>query len=249
MNNRRTLLLLVFNLIFVSSVIAEPVSFNSGKSRTTLLELFTSEGCSSCPPADRWLSGLKEDPRLWKDIIPVAFHVDYWDYIGWKDTFSKPEYSARQRRYKADGFITSVYTPGFVINGREWRSWFNNRNLNLDTNNDGGELSVTLDNGTITASYTPTREMTKTLLLNIAGLGNGISTKVIAGENKGKNMTHDFIVLTLNSYPGDLSAKGFHWNIATPDTFSGLPEKSALAFWVTQKGDPTPMQATGGWYN
>ena len=94
-----------------------------------LVELFTSEGCSSCPPADAWISQLKESPDLWKKIVPVAFHVDYWNNLGWRDRFAKPEFTARQRRYVAAWGGDSVYTPGFVVNGKEWRDWFGNRVL------------------------------------------------------------------------------------------------------------------------
>jgi hypothetical protein len=83
--------------LFASSGHALDVTFGSGKTRGHLVELFTSEGCSSCPPADRWLSRLKRDSRLWKSVFPVAFHVDYWDYIGWPDRFAVPQYSALQR--------------------------------------------------------------------------------------------------------------------------------------------------------
>ena len=66
---------------------AASLTLSSQEQRTTLIELYTSEGCSSCPPADRWLSRLKDDPRLWKQIVPLAFHVDYWNYLGWRDRF------------------------------------------------------------------------------------------------------------------------------------------------------------------
>lgn len=75
----------LFCLCIFLPIIAEagsPVRFTSPVLRTTLLELYTSEGCSSCPPADRWLSTLKDDPRLWKEVVPIAFHVDYWNYLG-----------------------------------------------------------------------------------------------------------------------------------------------------------------------
>lgn len=85
------------SLILCASQIiyAAKCSAKSGAQTVPLLELYTSEGCSSCPPADKWLSGLKPDP---KKFIPLAFHVDYWNYIGWKDKFSKAEYSDRQRK-------------------------------------------------------------------------------------------------------------------------------------------------------
>ena len=81
--------------LFQNSAIARECSAKSGETTVPLLELYTSEGCSSCPPADKWLSGQKFDSSK---FIPLAFHVDYWDYIGWKDQFSKVQYSDRQRK-------------------------------------------------------------------------------------------------------------------------------------------------------
>jgi hypothetical protein len=80
---------------------AETSTFQSGESATTLIELFTSEGCSSCPPADKWLSKFRSNPDLWSRVVPVAFHVDYWNNLGWMDRFSRPEFTERQRGYGA----------------------------------------------------------------------------------------------------------------------------------------------------
>lgn len=103
--------------------------FSSGEKQTALLELYTSEGCSSCPPADRWLSSLKSKEGLWEEFIPIALHVDYWDYIGWQDRFASKQYSQRQRQYAREQSLKTVYTPGFVYNGKEWRNWFAKRFL------------------------------------------------------------------------------------------------------------------------
>src|ERR1700756_4134568 len=103
---------------------SEPKTFQSGETQTSLIELFTSEGCSSCPPAEKWLSALKTNPELWKKIVPIAFHVNYWDRLGWRDRFSKPEFTERERRYAAVWGGDSVYTPCFALNGHEWRDWF-----------------------------------------------------------------------------------------------------------------------------
>jgi len=85
-------------LVTLTSAHAE-TTFQSGPQRVALLEVYTSEGCSSCPPAESWLSEFKNQARLWKEIVPVAFHVDYWDGLGWKDRFAKEEYTSRQRAY------------------------------------------------------------------------------------------------------------------------------------------------------
>jgi len=87
----------LFTLIFTASIsqytLAETLSFNSGESQNTLIELYTSEGCSSCPPADKFLSDYVKSKDLWTQYIPLAFHVDYWDYLGWKDVFASADFS------------------------------------------------------------------------------------------------------------------------------------------------------------
>ena len=83
-----------------------------------VIELFTSQGCSSCPPADRLLSRLAEEPAYRGKVVPLAFHVDYWNYIGWTDPFSSPRWSERQRDYGRSLGLGTVYTPQLVIDGR-----------------------------------------------------------------------------------------------------------------------------------
>src|SRR5436309_16121405 len=97
-------------------------TFESGPEQVRVLELFTSEGCSSCPPAEAWLSKLKAEPGLWKEFVPLAFHVDYWDRLGWRDPFAAKEWTARQYRYSDRWGGDRVYTPGFVLDGKELRN-------------------------------------------------------------------------------------------------------------------------------
>src|ERR1700730_751970 len=115
----RPIILLVILWVAAKAQATDSV-FESGPERTHLLELFTSEGCSSCPPAEAWMSKLKAEPRLWKDFVPIAFHVDYWDRLGWRDPFASKEWTARQYQYSTTWKSESVYTPGFVLDGREW---------------------------------------------------------------------------------------------------------------------------------
>jgi hypothetical protein len=87
----------------IAPAAGEAMMFTSPTTQVPLIELYTSEGCSSCPPADRWLSALTQDARLWQGMVPVAFHVDYWDDIGWKDRFASPNHGLRQRHYALTG--------------------------------------------------------------------------------------------------------------------------------------------------
>src|SRR4051812_33062365 len=107
--------LFLLPLFITLPINAEPatITFQSGPEQTTLLELYTSEGCSSCPPAEKWLSHLKESPGLWKDFVPVAFHVDYWDRLGWRDLLADRGFSDRQLAYAESWHSENVYTPAF----------------------------------------------------------------------------------------------------------------------------------------
>ncbi len=228
--------------------LAAATEFSSGPARVALLELYTSEGCSSCPPADRWVSGLKDDERLWRDLVPVAFHVDYWDGLGWKDRFAARRYSERQRDYARYGALGTVYTPGFVVNGGEWRGWFHDPELTLKPDDPAGHLSVAVADDHVIARFVPVNSAGERHQVHVAMTGSGLSTAVAAGENRGRKLTHDFVVLgyetrSMRSVNGSLTARS---RLPT----SGIePDRRALSIWVTRGLDPTPIQATGGWLN
>lgn len=220
----------------------QTATFGSDQAQTTLIELFTSEGCSSCPPADIWLSKLKDNPDLWKRIVPVAFHVDYWNGLGWPDRFSRPEFTDRQRRYATAWRIDSVYTPNFVVNGREWKGWFNSGMLSAPPAK-AGKLRVTLSNSIdIAATFESTQA--RPLKLEVALLGMNLESDVKRGENSGRKLHHDFVVLDL--IQTDMRKESSHWtgSIALSKQ-SGAEKPSALAAWITENA--TPIQATGGW--
>ena len=223
---------------------SEPKTFESGETQSSLVELFTSEGCSSCPPAEKWLSGLKSNQDLWKKIIPVAFHVDYWDRLGWRDRFAKPEFTSRQQRYAAAWGGDSVYTPGFAVNGKEWRGWFGG-NAVPTTSSKIGILRVSLgDDEKLSASFIPERTQPRTLALNVALLGNDLESDVKRGENSGHKLRHDFVVLDLIKFDMANESNGWTGSVVIPMR-SGDDKPSALAAWITENG--TPVQATGGW--
>ena len=196
------------------------------------------------------MSQLKDDENLWTGLVPVAFHVDYWDYIGWKDRFALPVYSERQRRYARRGSTSSVYTPGFVLNGEEWRGWFKRTALDTRAGEAVGKLRIdVLEDGRSIVTFTPVEELSYAVLdLNVAILGFGISSAVGAGENTGRTLTHDFLVLAFGSTV--IKKDGQQYLVELP-----LPERDtsaatvALAAWVSSPDRGRPIQAVGGWWN
>ena len=218
--------------------------FKSSETQSSLVELFTSEGFSSCPPAEKWLSAFKSSPDLWKKIVPVAFHVDYWDRLGWRDRFAKLEFTSRQRRYVTAWGGDSVYTPGFVVNGKEWRSWFAG-NAIPTTSAKVGVLRLSLDDdGKLSATFTPETTQPRNLALNVALLGNDLESDVKSGENGGRKLRHDFVVLDL--IKTEMTRESSRWTgSVTLPMRSGADKPSALAAWITENA--TPIQATGGW--
>lgn len=196
----KSLLLLVF---CIPSLQAEqPITVTSHPQQTALLELYTSEGCSSCPPAERWLNQVikQDDPNL--NVLALAFHVDYWDYIGWKDRFASPRHTARQRQLSKKNRMNTIYTPGFFINDMESR---NTRNL-LDSFQPENqpdsaltlELQVTHDPNQYTAQVKYLAGFKKTHKLQIIVFEDNLISEVTDGENTGRNLKHEHVVRYLS---------------------------------------------------
>jgi hypothetical protein len=233
--------------LYTGASVQAEVIISSPNTRVSLLELYTSEGCSSCPPADKWLSKLKTHPGLWTSLIPVGFHVDYWNYIGWKDRFSSPEYSARQKRYARSKSLKTVYTPGFLLNGEEWRSFFGLRKLSTETDKEVGRLSLKINDMELAAEYKPIENMTdKTLILNVAVLGFDIKTDVKSGENQNKELKHDFTVLGYKTIPLYKNQSAYAVITELPDIVETAP-RMAVSAWINKENNMTPIQAVGDW--
>jgi hypothetical protein len=232
---------------------AEEKIFRSGPAPVALVELYTSEGCSSCPPAEQWLNELKNAPGLWRDFVPVAFHVNYWDRLGWKDALATPAFTARQHALAEAWRASSVYTPCFVRNGAEWRP----RGAAPEA---GGGAK---DAGTLTlrwhaAERTATVEFAPAgggaaagaiaagdLEIHVALLGGGIVNAVKRGENSGRTLRHEFVALRLESAP--LARTAGAASVALPPRGDIKAARHGLAAWVTRRGSLAPIQATGGW--
>ena len=186
----------------------------SGKQTVALLELYTSEGCSSCPPADRWFSGIDLAPA---SAIALALHVDYWDRLGWKDRFASAGYTARQYEQMRRQQAAYVYTPQVLLQGRDFRQWgvrgepasavaaINSRppraavELIASKKGDTAEIEVHVN-------VPETRERPRARVV-VALVQDRLSTTVSAGENAGKQLQHDHVVRQWHAAPG-LDAAG-----------------------------------------
>lgn len=220
------------------SMAGESLVFSSGPEKVLLIELFTSQGCSSCPPADKWLNRFTSHPGLWTDLIPIAFHVDYWDNLGWEDPYAEPLHSARQYQYRRDGLVATVYTPGFVVDGKEWRGWFKGAKLPTEKPS-AGILTANLQTQTARVRYEGAK---KPLDLHLAILGFGLKTKILRGENRNKTLTQDFVVLRHLAQSSDTGT----WTLPLPNP-EQKTKRYAVVFWVTSQGKTQPLQATAGW--
>ena len=169
-----------------------------------VLELFTSEGCSSCPPADELIARMQKEAGD-KPIYILAYHVDYWNRLGWKDKFSDPQYSKRQYTYSRQ-FSGQVYTPQLIINGQSEcvgsnESAVNNKVKDAVNGNTAVALNIKgqLQAGRMTFDYQVTGNAGKNQLL-IAVVQKHAVSKIEKGENEGRTLSHAQIVRDLHSF-------------------------------------------------
>jgi len=196
-----------FNAIAAALFVALPTvttlslaSDSACQSRATaaprVIDLYTSEGCSSCPPADKWLSSLKND-KAYEGAVIQSFHVSYWDDLGWVDRFAKPEFNLRQRQVAAWQRSRSVYTPQIVNNGSDapLRSLFGfGSKPEAPKSSTAFNVVVTGEaNNSFRAEVTPT-DTNQAWAAYWTVTEDGHATKVRAGENRGESLLHDFVV-------------------------------------------------------
>lgn len=197
---RNTLLALIAMTIASSAGAADVCRATSASTLRPLVELYTSEGCSSCPPADRWLS--KQFPLERADgPIALAFHVDYWDRLGWKDRFATPAYTARQNQAMRANRATFVYTPQVLLQGRDYPNW---RRGSLERDLASASSRLPRARLQMNAEVTPSAieadiQVTvdapaKSLMVALAYADSGLVSDVKSGENSGERLRHDHVV-------------------------------------------------------
>ncbi len=221
----------------------------SGPQRAPLLALYTSEGCSSCPPADRWLAGLtaKTNPQA---VNLLSFHVDYWDGIGWPDRFANAQYTSRQRDRVASGGSTTIYTPQVMLGSRLDLRWYKPElvakalrsvqeqrspvDLQVQARRRG--RVVTVDVSALPSSAGSGGD------LYLALYENGLSSAVKAGENTGTLLRHERVVRGLWG-PWPLAATGVKQSLdITPPAAANEAQLGLTAF-VQARGSGETLQS------
>jgi hypothetical protein len=180
------------------NALAQTCELKSGVLKNPVIELYTSEGCSSCPPADRWLSEFSKDSQ--STAVVMAFHVSYWDYIGWVDRFATPVFNQRQRDVAKQNGLSSVYTPQVIRDGKDWPRWYSSKPASISATDKRGTepalATITLQRnsqGVFEANVQPldSRESWRAFWTITE---DGHFTKVKAGENRGEQLRHDYVV-------------------------------------------------------
>lgn len=204
---RAQTLLIAFGLVVFSGAVRADASVCSARTaeRTNVLvELFTSEGCSSCPPADRWLSTLGMSDYVPERVVPIALHVDYWDYIGWKDRFAQARFSKRQRRIADIRRERVIYTPQVRVQGQDFRRWSGGAfdaavaQINASPARAQIALSIIGRGATeveveVSAGLREAAPQSAPYGLYLAAYANRLTTQVAAGENEGRTLEHDHV--------------------------------------------------------
>jgi hypothetical protein len=220
-------LFLIVPILFACSSFTGKEEQASKKSKGfTVIELFSSEGCSSCPPAESLMSKLirKAD----SDSLPlyiIDFHVDYWDYLGWKDTLANPQYTKRQQEYGDYFKLSSIYTPQAIINGKSEIVGSDEEKINTAIDREIKQTSSLKLNCSLTKVEGQKIEMQYTITgdianssLNFALVESGITVNVQRGENAHKTLVHDnaarvFKSIKLNSAEGEIALNATHINL------------------------------------
>jgi hypothetical protein len=208
----------------------------SGERIVPVVELYTSEGCSSCPPADRWLSTLKRDPAL----VALSFHVNYWDRLGWRDRFATSAFTQRQVEQQAVNGARYSYTPQVVVQGIDRRDW-HARPVPATV---GGrplvDIVLTGDARSVTAQVAARAGAPGRLAAFWAVTEDGHRSAVTAGENAGEKLGHDYVVLELLSVPAWSGAATLAFAPSQPRD-PGHPR--AINLVVTDASTGRPLQA------
>ena len=228
---------------FSGATTAAPASCmapGTAASAKLVVELYTSEGCNSCPPADQWLSTLPRDGS----VLALAFHVDYWNSLDWTDRFSDPAYTDRQRHLQSSSGARYVYTPQLIVGGRDFPGW---RNLNAEA------LATAAPPLPAQAPALQLRREGYQLVADVGASGGGLvagywalledghQSQVAKGENAGRALRHDHVVRRYQALAAWPAAEARQWRWPVPQVGAG--HAAQAVFVLTDGSGAKPLRA------
>lgn len=224
--------------LIIGVILIFSFSKNNKPEPTVIVELFTSQGCSSCPSADKLLSELSEK----ENVLALSFHVSYWNYLGWKDPYSSEQFTERQRAYAKKLHLSSIYTPQIIVNGQEEFVGSNRASAEKAIGNATSSQTVTLEVRDKTTSsvqlYYILSGGLEDKLLNIALVERHVQNKVPRGENRGKVLEHNNVVRVFKTLEAKASGEV---QITIPEGFDS-ENADVVAFLQSKK----TWEVTGG---
>ncbi|SMF62002.1 Protein of unknown function [Pseudobacteriovorax antillogorgiicola] len=212
---------------------------------TPLVELFTSEGCSSCPPAENWMFQIGKNQSLFKTFNAIEFHVDYWDYLGWKDPFSHKLFSKRQRDYVRQKYMDSVATPTVLVQGKAFYGWRRQQPL-PKAKQASLPIKVVQNGDQFKVSVILPKSDKRQLLAHGSYLSRQLTSKVSHGENAGRTLNHDLIALSLSTKPLQSSKDGWQTVLNLKENrVAPHVKQRAFVIWISEAGRQMPLQSIG----
>lgn len=217
---------------------AAACSARSGPTAPVVVELYTSEGCNACPPADRWLGALKGR----SDVVALAFHVDYWDSRDWKDRFAQAMFTRRQNATQRTSGARFAYTPQVLVDGRDVPDWSHLPVAALQASSPAPvDMTLSRDGAALELALAPHAGAPAELAGYVAVVDDGMRTRVDGGENKGATLSQDSVVRELLPW-SRTGTQPSTLRLATRST----PEPGATRHWVAVATDGPygrPLQA------
>jgi hypothetical protein len=242
------LALAVLCLSLMPQALAQQCGARSGPQTAALVELYTSEGCDSCPPADRWLRTLGERHLAPARVVPLSLHVNYWDYIGWKDPYATQGFTDRQRELARVLRAHVVYTPQVLLQGRDFRGWGGG-----DFDKAVAQINARAPKARIELSAGAARQIeVRAELLDPAQQGDAalylaryesqLASSVAAGENRGRTLQHDYVV---REWLGPIAFTGgkLAERRELPPVPGAVPAHSGIAAFVQNRRTGEVLQA------
>ncbi|HEY1090743.1 MAG TPA: DUF1223 domain-containing protein [Burkholderiaceae bacterium] len=210
---------------------------SAGAEPPRVIELYTSEGCDSCPPADRWLSTLKGR----RDVLALSFHVTYWDRLGWVDRFASPEGTARQELMAHAAGRRSVYTPEVMVDGRDWMGWRNAGVLPAAAMQAAPSLMLSRAGEAVIAKIGALKA--GQLEAYWAVLEDDWESQVRSGENQGKTLRHDHVVRFYQPVPAWAASAGTELRLPSLPMTANAAHPRRIVLVISDAATHRPLQA------